>query len=92
MEKISKSRKQLINAGLESLASLEYAIKASDKLGETRLSDNMKELCDLIEKMMYCSEEEAEKNFDKIMKEMEDRIEMMVGQMILSCNKHGIKL
>lgn len=82
MEKknLSKERKNLINAGLEALASLESAIQVSDRIGEKKASENMKELCDLVEQMMYCPEEEAEKKLNKIMDEMEDRCNLLIGQ------------
>jgi hypothetical protein len=90
-QNLTKQQKALINAGLDALAALEEGIRVSSKLGEKRVSENMQELCKLVEEMMYSSKEEAEKNFDRIMKEMEDRADMLIGQTILAKCKYGIK-
>jgi polyhydroxyalkanoate synthesis regulator protein len=90
-QKLSEDQKKLIVAGLEAIAALEEAIKTADKLDEKRLSSNMHGLCTLIEKMMYCTEEEAKNNFDEIMKEMEDRADQLVGQIVQAQHKHGVR-
>ena len=84
----------LVKASLEALASLEEAIKAVNKTklpdrDKKRIAGNMSDLCELTEKLMYCTEEQLEEMFTKgnIEKQFEDMADILIGQTVMAQQK-----
>ncbi len=92
---MKSDQQKLVKASLEALASLEEAIKAINKTNlpdkdKKRITGNMVDICDLTEKLMYCSEEQLEEMFNEgIEKQFDDMADMLIGQTIMA--KHTLK-
>ena len=80
----------MVKASLKALASLEEAIKITNKTNlpdkdKKRMIENMVKICALVEKAMDCEKlEDLEKIYDKWEAEFEDRADMMVGQTLMA--------
>ena len=90
---MKSGQQKMVKASLEALASLEEAIKVINKTNlpdkdKKRITGNMVDICDLTEKIMYCSEEQLEKMFNEgIEKQFEDMADMLIGQSIMAEHK-----